>query len=274
VKDFQQKYNLSVDGKIGSQTKGKAQEVKELIDYILNYQKPSTPSQSPTFTHYKKDGADVFEIDPLTISHIWLQGSKSQPASVLAKQYPNFVNAMFFDSGSRAVFRLIIEDGKILSPIKSYDQYPDKGTFIIYKSGHCEVKTIGRKNLSTLDLSNIKLAIQGFNMDYEANGSTNLRDSLRKEGWATFKDGQWDDYIYGLVNNRPAIGYDPAKKKVIIAIKNTDSSGIRTFMRSLGCKMNGNTCSLGLDSGGSTALVKDSKVIYGTNRNLVSILVF
>lgn len=268
VKDFQRRYDLLVDGKIGSQTKGKAKEVKELMEYILNYQKPSTPPP-PTFTHYKKDGADVFEIEPLSLKHIWLKDGKSQTPSSLVKQYPNFVNAMFFDGGSESIYRLFIENGKIISNFMDWDQWSEKGTFIIYKNGHCEVKTIGKSNIHTLDIANIHMAIQGFNCDYEANGSTNLKDSMRKEGL-----GQSNDYIYSLVNNRPGIGYDPVKKKVIVCIKNTDAKGLRTFMRSLGCIQYGNSCCLGLDSGGSTACAVDGKILYNTTRKLVSILTF
>lgn len=271
VKDFQRRYDLTVDGKIGSQTKGKAQEIKTLIDYILNYQKPSSPI--PSYTYRKELGADILEIDPLAIKHLWLKGSNSKPAKELAKQYPNFVNAMFFDGATQAIFRLLIEDGKIVSEIKSYDQFDKKGTFIIYNNGTCEVKTIGRDNLNTLNLSTIKLAIQGYNMDYEANGSTNLKDSMKKEGFGQRANGI-DDYIYNTVCVRPAIGYNPTLGKIIIAFKSTNASGLRSLMRTLGCKLNGNTCSIGLDSGGSTALSIDSKVIFGTDRNLVSVLMF
>ena len=194
VKDFQTVFGLTVDGKIGKQTKAKAQEVKELIEYILKDQKPSSPT--PTFAYRKELGADIFEIDPLSLKHIWLQGDKSQPPSELVKQYPTFVNAMFFEGQS--IFRLFVEDGKIISDIKNYDQFDKKGTFIVYNDGSCEVKTIGRNNLNTLDLPKIKMAIQGFNMDYEANGSANLKESMRNEGF-----GQSNDYIYNLVCNRP-----------------------------------------------------------------------
>lgn len=265
VKDFQTVFGLTVDGKIGKQTKAKAQEVKELIEYILKDQKPSSPT--PTFVYRKELGADIFEIDPLSLKHIWLQGDKSQPPSELVKQYPTFVNAMFFEGQS--IFRLFVEDGKIISDIKNYDQFDKKGTFIVYNDGSCEVKTIGRNNLNTLDLPKIKMAIQGFNMDYEANGSANLKESMRNEGF-----GQSNDYIYNLVCNRPGIGYNPEKKKVIIAILNTDASGLRKFMRSLGCKLNGNSCCLGLDSGASTACAVDGKILYNTTRKLVSILTF
>ncbi len=264
VKDFQLAFGLMVDGKIGPQTKAKAKEVKELIDYILAYQK------SKYIYTIKGDGTRVIEINPLGLKHIWLRGSDSKPASELAKKYPDFVNAMFFDGATRSVFRLLIQDGQVLSGIKSYDQWSDKGTFIVYKNGSVSVKTVGRSNFNSLDINNIHLAFQGFNLDYEANGSTSLKDSMRKEGW-----GQSDDYIYKQVCWRGAIGYDYRTGKVFVVKKKTDSLGIRSAIREVGCKTKDNdTCGIGLDSGGSDALVLDGKVILVTTRKQVSILTF
>lgn len=264
VKDFQLAFGLTVDGKIGPQTKGKAKEVKELIDYILAYQKSKY-----TYT-IKGDGTRIVELNPLVLHHVWLRGSDSKPASELTKLYPNFVNAMFFDGPTYSVFRLLIQDGQVLSEIKSYDQWPDKGTFIIYKDGRVEVRTIGRDNFSSLNVPNIHLAFQGFNLDYEANGSTNLKDSMRAEGW-----GQSNDYIYSTVCWRGAIGYNYKTGKAVIVKKKTDAPGIRLAIREAGCKTKSNdTCGIGLDSGDSDALVLDGKVILGTSRDQVSILTF
>lgn len=266
VKDFQRRYDLKVDGIIGPQTKGKAKEVKELIDYILAYEKPKN---NYTYTE-KSDGTKIIEVDPLSLRHVWLRGADSKPASELVKKYPNFINAMFFESQYQTVYRLLIQDGQVLSPIMDYDKNPDKGTFIVYKNGKVEVRTIGRDNFHTLDVPNIHMAIQGFNLDYEANGSTNLRDSMRKEGW-----GQSNDYIYNRVCNRGAIGYNYKTGKVVIVKKKTDAYGIRLAIREAGCKtINNDTCGIGLDSGDSDALVLDGKVILGTSRKQVSILTF
>lgn len=266
VKDFQRRYNLLIDGKIGPETRGKAKEIKKLIDYILAYKKP-TAEQKYSY-RIENDGARVIEIDPLNLRHVWLRGSESKPASELAKMYPNFINAMFFDGATETVFRLLIQDGQILSEIKSYDRWPDKGTFIVYKDGRVEIRTIGRDNFNTLNVPDIRLAIQGFNLDYEANTSPNLKESMRKEGW-----GQSNDYIYGTNCWRGAIGYSYKTDKVIIVKKKTDAPGIRLAIRQAGCKtIYNDTCGIGLDSGGSDALVLDGKVILGTTRKQVSIL--
>jgi hypothetical protein len=220
------------------------------------------------YKHYKTNGADVIEVDPLALSHVWLQGNDRKLPTALVKQYPSFVNCMFYDFATSGLFRLLVQNGNVESEIKSYDQWPDKGTFIVYKNGGVEVDTIGRDNFKKLDVPNIHLAFQGFNLDYEKNGSTNLRESMRKEGW-----GAGDDYIYNTVCLRPAFGYNYKTGKAIIAVKKTNATGLRSLMRSLGCKTKDNdTCAIGGDSGGSIALSVDGKLLHNGNRSQVSIL--
>lgn len=265
VKDFQRRYNLTVDGKIGPETKGKAQEVKELIDYIIAYKKPA-----PKYT-YRIDGdTHIIEVEPLNVRHVWLRGADSKPAKELAKTYKNFINCMFFENKYDTIYRLLIQDGQVLSPFMDYDKQTEKGTMIIYKNGKAEVKTIGKINFDTLDIPNIHLAYQGFNLDYEANGSESLRLSMRKEGW-----GQDNDYIYEHVCMRGASAYNYKTGKINFVMKKTNAAGIRTAVRAAGCKdKDNNTFGIGHDSGDSNALVLNGQVIYGSNRNLVSILVF
>jgi hypothetical protein len=268
VKDFQLAFGLAVDGKIGPQTKGKAAEVKALIDEILVYEKPVVAR--PKYKLQAKNGAHMIEVDPLNLNHAWLRGNNSKPASSLAKEYQNFINCMFFEDVQDTVYRLLIQDGQVLSPIMSYDQYPYKGTFIVYKDGSVEVNTIGKDNVGSLDIDNIHLAFQGFNLNYEANGSASLRLSMRKEGW-----GQKNDYIYERYCMRGAIGYNYQTGKAVIVKKNTNAAGIRAAIREAGCiDSDNNTIGIGLDSGDSDALVIEGNVVNGSKRNQVSILTF
>jgi len=219
------------------------------------------------FKHYKSNGADVIEIDPLALSHIWMRGAEKKLPTELIKTLPNFANCCFYGSDDRP-YRLAIADGKIQSPFMEYDhsEKSKKGTLIIYKNGTVEVKTIGKDSI--LDVENIHLAFQGYNLDYEANGSTNLRDSMRAEGW-----GQSNDYIYNTVCLRPGFGYNRQIGKVVIAIKKTNARSLRSLMRTLGCKTkNNDTCGIGGDSGGSIALAVDGKLIHDGKRRQVSIL--
>jgi hypothetical protein len=263
IKDFQRRYGLTATGVPDARTKQKAVEVQRVLDAIEAY-------KLPTYEYYKYGDAHVIEVDPLTLRHQWFQGNQKKRPKELVKSLPNFVNCMFYDGEHDILFRLLIQDGKVLSEIKSYDKWPDKGTFIVYNDGRVEVKTVGREALATLPIAQIKLAFQGFNLDYEANGSTNLRDSMRKEGW-----GQSNDYIYSVKCLRPGFGYNRTKKKVIIAVAKTDAKGLRTLMRNLGCKTESNdTCALGGDSGGSIALAVDGKLLVDGDRTQVSVLTF
>jgi hypothetical protein len=221
------------------------------------------------YKYYKTDGADVIEVDPLQLSHIWMKGGEKKTPAELVKTTPNFVNCCFYGTDDKP-FRLVIQDGLIVSPFMDYDdpEKSKKGTFIVYMDGSVSVKTVGKNDLNSLDISTIHLAFQGYNFDYEMNGSTNLRDSMRKEGW-----GQGDDYIYKHVCLRPGFGYNYKTGKVIIALKKTNASGLRSLMRSLGCKTSSNdTCGIGGDSGGSIALTVDGKIIHDGKRKQVSIL--
>ena len=243
---FQKYYGLLVDGIVGNQTSTK---IKELLN-----------SNNTTIRYELQDGTHVYEIDPLKVKHIWLQGNEKRTAKELAKIYPNFVNCMFFDYATDIIYRLFIQDEKIINPPRSYDLYK-KGTLIIYTSGVVETKTI--RELSPIG---IKLAVQGFNLDYEANGSMDLISSIRNENWGS------DVSRYCT---RPAFGYNYKKNKLIVAIKATDAFGIRSTMRSLGCiDKNGDTVAIAGDSGGSVAEVYDSHVIHGSTRLQRSILAF
>jgi hypothetical protein len=175
---------------------------------------------------------------------------------------------MFYGADDRP-YRLTIQNGINEQDFLSYDKKTDKGTLIIYKDGAAEVKTVGRESLKTLYEPKILLAVHGFNLDYEANGSTSLRDSMRKEGW-----GEENDDIYSRVCYRPGFGWNPSKKKIVIAVKKTNATGLRSLMRSLGCTVKGNTQAVGGDSGGSIALAVDGKIVHSGNRKQVSMLVW
>ena len=141
----------------------------------------------------------------------------------------NMVNCMFYDFDTSTVFRLLIQDGKVLSEIKSYDLWDKKGTLIIYKDGSVEIRTIGMNEFAPLNVSKIHLAFQGFNLDYEANGSKSLIESMRAEGW-----GSGNDDIYYRVCHRPGFGWNPSKNIVIISVKKNNATGIRSIIRSFG----------------------------------------
>jgi hypothetical protein len=218
-------------------------------------------TKKDTFKRYEQNNAVIYEIDPLKLDHVWLRGTSVRTAAQLAKDYPNFVNGMFY-SGDM-LLRLFVRNELLLNGKGQYD-IGGRGTLIIYTDGKVEVKT-----LADINPKGVKLAIQGFNCDFEYNGSKTLLESMRKEGW-----GENNDHIFKAVCRRHAIGYNPTKNKIIIAIKKTNATGIRHLIRSLGCIVGGNTCAIGMDSGDSHTEVVGSKVVAATTRAQRSIVTF
>ena len=125
---------------------------------------------------------------------------------------------MFF-SGSQ-VLRLIIQNEKVINSYPAFNTRK-RGTLIIYMNNRVEIKT-----LHDLDPKGVKLAIQGFNCNYEADGvSKSLLESTRLEGWA-----ENNDAIYNYNGLRPAIGYDYKTNELVIVVKSTNALGIRHSM--------------------------------------------
>jgi len=222
---------------------------------------------NPNYKFKEIDGTRIYEIDPFNLTSVLVNDT----AANLAKKYKNFFNGMFF-IGDRVLCLLVVNGKKIAQP-QSYDTYL-KGTLIIYNDGRVEIKTLR----DILDVSNIKLAFQGFNCNYEANGSANMLDSMRKEYWCYLENGKWNDYVYHKVCRRAGIGYNPESGKITIVSCVTDVEGIRTKLRKHGCTAKaggkGDTLGIGVDAGDSFAEIIDNKVIYGTNRILKNIITF
>jgi hypothetical protein len=214
----------------------------------------------PTYTHTFSNGVHIVEIDPLALSHVWLK--TPQTAAQLAKVYKNFTNMMFHSGG--IPIRQLIVDEKIVNPYPDPSKDPRRrGTLIIYTDGKPEIRTCRE-----LDAKGIKLAVQGFNLDYEANGSKSLVESMRLEGW-----GEANDYIHNYRGWRGGIGIRDGKILLVEMVGN--SADLRAKMREMGCKdAKGNTLAIGKDSGKQDALALDGKVILGTSEGLTSIITF
>lgn len=182
------------------------------------------------------------EVDPLSLKYIDLSKSPKL-VTVLTKTYKNFANGPLFFPGIRPIF-LVVQNGVKLYDVKSFDLNA-KGTLIIYDSGRVEIKTLH----TIADVSNIKLAFQGFNLNYEANGSTTLNKSIIKEGYLT------DVY---RECNRIGFGYNG---KMIIANVFGTAEVLRKSIRTLGCIFNGDTYGIGLDSGSRNAFVINGQIV-------------
>jgi len=204
----------------------------------------------------------VVEIDPLSLGSELVYDN----ANNLAKKYPNFTGGMFSDGNPNwptkgRLFCLLAIDGKKIFTTQTYDKKP-KGTLVIYNDGNVQVNTV--RDLASV--AGTKLVIQGFNLDYEKNGSRTMNESILNEGWLS------DVYRY---TTRSAIGYNPSKKKIIIAHITGTANELRLAMRKLGSvDSDNNTIGIGMDGGSMDALVVNGKVIVNGGGWLRHIITF
>lgn len=169
----------------------------------------------------------------------------------LAKEYPNFINGMFFSWTDNSLYDLCISNEKYLE-IKTGTK--PKGSFYLYKDGRC-----GVINLRSIPTKDIQMLVQGINLDVVT------KDALEAQGW-------------GLISitekgRRAAIGYDKANDKVKIVIINGNLIELQEECRKQGLIADGNVRAIALDAGGSFAYVKDGKVVYSSDgrymRNII-----
>jgi hypothetical protein len=218
------------------------------------------PIQKPVNKHtlQTKDGIKYVEVDPLDLNSQLVNST----ASTLAKTYPNFTGGMFNDKNPNwpadgRLFCLLAVNGKRIFTTQSYDKKA-KGTLVVYDDGKVQVATVR----DLLTVKGTKLVIQGFNLNYEANGSRSMDDSILAEGWLS------DVY---RETTRSAIGYNPAKEKLIIAHITGTANDLRLAMRKLGCIFNGDTYGIGLDAGSVDCFAVNGEVVVnGSARHILT----
>lgn len=169
----------------------------------------------------------------------------------LAKEYPNFINGMFFSWQDNSLYDLCISNERYLE-IKAGTK--PKGSFYLYKDGRC-----GVINLRSVPTKDMQILVQGINLDVLT------KDALEAQGW-------------GLISltercRRAAIGYDPTADKIKIVIVNGTLIDLQQACIKAGLVNNGKACAIGLDAGGSFALVQDGKIVYNSDgrymRNII-----
>lgn len=176
VRDFQRRYDLPL-GPITYNTMEKAVEVSDLMYYILK--------SGPALYDVKKKGdAQYVEIDPNDISFVDLSSAPERVVT-LKNKYPNFINGPFFLTSPNRPIWTVIRDGKFLYNVQPHDyRLGAKGTMGIWQGKD------GTRNVSVGTMYSIadptmgRLVIQGANMDYRANGSNDIFESMAKESWA------------------------------------------------------------------------------------------
>ena len=221
------------------------------------------PIQAPAkkYELQTKDNIKYVEIEPLDLGSQLVRDT----AENLVKQYPNFTGGMFNDGNKswpvlgRLYCLLAVDGQRIFSPY-SYDTKA-KGTLVIYNDGRVQVATVR----DIADISGTKLIIQGWNLNYEVNGSKRMNDSILAEGWLA------DVYRR---TTRSAIGYNPIKKKLIDAHIVGTANDLRLAMRKLGCIVNGDTYGIGKDAGSYDALAVNGQVVVNGGATLRHILTF
>jgi len=191
------------------------------------------------------------EVNPLSLKYVDL--SKS-PKLVKDITYRNFANGSLFFPGVRPIC-LVVQDGVKIYDARAYDIKP-KGTLIIYKDGKVEVKTLRTIN----NVSNIKLAFQGFNLNYGTSGT--LRMSILAEGYLP------DVY---RECNRVGFGYNG---NLVIANVFGTAEILRKAMRTLGCIQDGNTVGIGVDSGSRNAFKVNGQIISNGGATQEHIIIF
>ncbi len=233
VRDFQKRNDLTVDGIVGPNTIAKAKQVFNTIEYILSYDTEKILKE--------KNGIKYVEVDPLRARFKSLPGT---PVSMIDDR--NFAVGPFALT-TRPVW-MVVQDGEFLYNVRAWDYLNGpKGTFVIYKSGAVQTNTL----YSIKDVSNIHLAFQGFNLDYEKNGSRDIFESIKKES-----------FLSDVGRPCPRIGYG-YNGNLVIAMVNGDAEALRVAIRNLGCvDSDGNTVGIGVDAGSMTALKVDGEVVF------------
>ena len=194
--------------------------------------------------HYKVSLTDVVEVDPLQLK-ISIQDKPGSQISLA-----NFVTSGYqyqYPDGKLGPVGILVSEGKV---IRADAPRGPKGTLIVYKDGSVDVKSIENINAE----KNVLFAVSGCSI---------LPKIIMKEEGFT---GDFADI--GRETDRPVIGWNPTKKKIIIAVR--PSSNIargQATLQNLGC-----TKGITLDGGGSTILKVGGKLIKSTARKLYSVI--
>lgn len=198
------------------------------------------------------------EVNPLSLNYRDLMNAPKSVASLVFEN-PNFANGpLFLTDPNRPIWLVIKNSIKLYSP-KSYDpSTKPKGTIIIYQNGSAQVKTL----YNIIDTVNIRLAFQGFNLDYDANGikpiahtvlegQANMNASILKEG-----------YLSDVSRRCLRVGYGYDGSKIFIVNILGTANDLRIAIRALKCiDSKGATCGIGVDGGSRDAFVANSKVV-------------
>jgi hypothetical protein len=195
--------------------------------------------------YYKQSLTHVVELDPMDL-RISVQ---NMPANLILHR--NFVTSgyqMMQKVGGAYPLGIFVSEGKIIQNRQPHNK--PAGTLIVYKNGTVDCKPL-------LDITTEK------DVWFAVSGCSILPKILMKEEGFT---GAFADI--GRVTARPVIGYNPAKNKIIIAVRPSSNIGRgQQTLKNLGC-----TVGITLDAGGSTVLKVNNKWLFKTTRQLHNVI--
>lgn len=164
-----------------------------------------------------------------------------------------FVNGAFFSSSGYA-FHSLISNQKYLEKRKIWHISKKCGTFIINTDGSAQIGTFVYNSTPL----GIHFLMEGFNLDFEANGSKSFVESVIREGHASNEQMALD-----LIRRTWRTGLGWNGKKVVVTTAYATADELRRLIRSEGCiDKNNNTVGIGLD-GGSKACFKHGTFLVG-----------
>jgi hypothetical protein len=193
--------------------------------------------------------AHVCEIDPMKL--------RNEVAKLPGNQIKgDFINSIFFDMATMTPLGNMVNDGKALAKQLIYKNglqhdWVRRGNLIVYKDGTAAVKMIMDIE-NEEDLSKIKFAVSGFNMQ-----PLNL-------------GAEWWPEDVGRTTWRSMLGYNKSTDKInAVIMANCSAARGRKMLDKLGCDLK-----LGLDSGDSTNGRFAGNTVRTTGRRLYGIIRF
>ncbi len=241
---------LTVDGDFGALTEAAVKEYQRkhglAVDGIVGTETwAHLRARPPDTGYYKVAETHVVEVDPLTL-RISVQDKPGNKITL-----DNFVTSGYQwnnPDGSTYPLGILVSEGKVINNWQPHGK--PAGTLIVYKNGAVAVR-----ELLTIDSeTNVWFAVSGCTILPEIRMTT-----------AGFT-GVYADIA--RATDRPVIGYNPDKHKVIIAVRpdSTIARGQQT-LKNLGCDRG-----ITLDGGGSTILKVNGKLYKSTTRRLYSVV--
>jgi peptidoglycan hydrolase-like protein with peptidoglycan-binding domain len=227
---YQQTNGLKVDGVVGPETWG---HLRSRSQGTTNYE------------YYKVSETHVVEVDPMSLQLAVCDqpGNKIPLKNCVTSGYQ-----WYHPNGETYPLGILVSEGRIINSWQPHDR--PAGTLIVYRNG-----TVTVKELLTIDKEpEVWFAVSGCTIlpeiRMQSAGFVGVYSDIARADW------------------RPVMGYNPSKRKIIIAVRPSSSieRGKQT-LQNLGCDSG-----ITLDAGGSTFLKANGILHKSTTRRLYSVV--